>query len=120
MATPLIPPDRTDLFSRVSREIAADLIARPIEIDELRRALVPTAQMVVRRSSGNPFWMQQTEGGTFDPQRFAAIGSIARDYGTTTPLELQALAVKYLAPQKDWSMVVMPQAKPAAAVAGGR
>jgi zinc protease len=54
--------------------------------------------------------MQQTEGGTFDPQRFAAIGSIARDYGTTTPLELQALAVKYLAPQKDWSMVVMPEA----------
>lgn len=111
MAITLIPPDKTDLFFRVSREIAADLIARPIDTDELRRAMVPTAQMVVRRSSGNPFWMQQTEGGTFDPKRFAAINSIARDYGATTPAEIQALAAKYLAPDKDWSLVVLPEAK---------
>jgi len=119
MAITLIPPDKVDLFFTVSREIAADLIARPIDTDELRRALVPTAQMVVRRSSGNPFWMQQTEGGTFDPKRFAAINSIARDYGATTPLELQMLAAKYLAPQKDWSMVVLPEGKPAATTAAG-
>lgn len=111
MAITLIPPDRTELFFRVAKEIAADLIAKPVETDELRRALVPTAQMVVRRSSGNPFWMQQTEGGTFDPKRFAAINSIARDYGATTPQEIQMLAAKYLAPQKDWSMVVLPEAK---------
>ena len=111
MAITLIPPDRTDLFFRVAREIAADLIAKPIETDELRRALVPTAQMVVRRSSGNPFWMQQTEGGTFDPKRFAAINTIARDYGATTPAEIQMLAAKYLAPQKDWSLVVLPEEK---------
>lgn len=117
MALTLISPDRTDLFFRVAREIAADLIAKPIETDELRRALVPTAQMVVRRSSGNPFWMQQTEGGTRDPRRLAAIASIARDYGSTTPQELQALAAKYLAPQKDWAMVVLPEAKAAAAPA---
>ncbi|ODP36712.1 M16 family metallopeptidase [Sphingomonas turrisvirgatae] len=123
MALTLIPPDRTDLFFRVAREIAADLAAKPIDIDELRRAMVPTAQMVVRRSSGNPFWMQQTEGGTRDPRRLAAIASIARDYGATTPQELQALAIKYLAPGKDWSMVVLPEAKaaaPAAAAAPGR
>ncbi|WP_423604823.1 M16 family metallopeptidase [Sphingomonas sp. MS122] len=121
MAITLIPPDRTELFFRVAREIAADLIAKPVDIDELRRALVPTAQMVVRRSSGNPFWMQQTEGGTLDPRRFAAINTIARDYGGTTPAEIQMLAAKYLAPQKDWSLVVVPEAKPAAAnQAGGR
>lgn len=121
MALTLIPPDRTDLFFRVAREIAADLIAKPIEVDELRRALVPTAQMMMRRSTGNPFWMQQTEGGTLDPKRFAGIASLARDYGATTPQDLQALAAKYLAPQKDWSMVVLPDEKPAAAsIAGGK
>lgn len=119
MGITLIPPDKTDLFFRVSREIAADLIARPIEIDELRRALVPTAQMVMRRSTGNPFWMQQTEGGTADPKRIAAIGTIARDYGATTPQEIQMLAAKYLAPQRDWSLVVLPEAKPASAVQAG-
>ncbi|HEY0621997.1 M16 family metallopeptidase [Sphingomonas sp.] len=119
MALTLIPPDRTELFFRVSREIAADLIAKPIDVDELRRALVPTAQMVMRRSTGNPFWMQQTEGGTADPKRIAAIGSIARDYGATTPQEIQALAAKYLAPQKDWSLVVLPETKPAGASQAG-
>jgi len=121
MAITLIPPDRTDLFFRVSREIAADLIAKPIDVDELRRALVPTAQMVVRRSTGNPFWMQQTEGSSADPRRIAAIHTLARDYGATTPQEIQMLAAKYLAPQKDWSLVVLPETKPAgASVAGGR
>ncbi len=111
MAITLIPPEKTELFFRVAKEIAADLIAKPIDTDELRRAMVPTAQMVVRRSSGNPFWMQQTEGSSKDPGRLAAIQTIARDYGGTTPEELQALAAKYLAPQKDWSMVVVPEAK---------
>jgi zinc protease len=119
MAITLIPPDRIDLFFRVAREIAADLVAKPIEMDELRRAMVPTAQMVVRRSSGNPFWMQQTEGGTRDARRLAAIASIARDYGATTPQEIQALAAKYLAPQTDWSLVVLPEEQRETA-AGGR
>lgn len=121
MAITLIPPEKTELFFRVAREIAADLIAKPLDLDELRRALVPTAQMMVRRSTGNPFWMQQTEGGTADPKRYAAINTLARDYGATTPEEIQALAAKYLAPQKDWSLVVLPEAKPgAASQAGGR
>lgn len=120
MALTLIPPDRTELFFRVSREIAADLVAKSLDADELRRALVPTAQMVVRRSSGNPFWMQQTEGGTRDPRRLAAIPGLARDYGATTPQEIQALAAKYLAPGKDWSLVVLPEAKAASAAPAAR
>ncbi|MEG3182253.1 M16 family metallopeptidase [Sphingomonas sp. LT1P40] len=111
MAITMLPPDKTDLFFRIAREIAADLIAKPIDIDELRRAWVPTTQTVSRRATGNPFWMQQTEGGTGDPRRFAAAASIARDYQGITPQELQALAAKYLAPKLDWSMVVVPEGK---------
>ncbi|PKP94793.1 MAG: peptidase M16, partial [Alphaproteobacteria bacterium HGW-Alphaproteobacteria-16] len=120
LALTLLPPDKTDLFIKVAREIAADLIARPVELDELRRALVPTTQMVIRRSSGNPFWMQQTEGGTFDPRRLAAVDTIAFDYGRTSPEEIQALAVKYLGAGKDWTMVVLPEAQATAPAAGGR
>lgn len=120
IALTLLPPDKTDLFLKVAREIAADLVEKPIELDELRRALVPTAQMIARRSSGNPFWMQQTEGGTTDPRRLAAVNTLGPDYGRTGPEELQALAIKYLARDKDWSMVVLPEAKPATPAAGGR
>jgi zinc protease len=120
IALTLLPPDKTDLFFTVVREIAADLVAKPIELDELRRALVPTAQLVSRRSTGNPFWMQQTEGGTTDPRRLAAIQSLGIDYGRTGPEELQALAAKYLLREKDWTMVVLPEETPAAPVAGAR
>ncbi len=120
IALTLLPPDKTDLFLKVAREIAADLVEKPIELDELRRALVPTAQMIARRSSGNPFWMQQTEGGTTDPRRLAAVNTLGPDYGRTGPEELQALAIKYLARDKDWSMVVLPEAKAATPAAGGR
>ncbi|HEV7288992.1 M16 family metallopeptidase [Sphingomonas sp.] len=120
IALTLLPPDKTDLFLTVAREIAADLIAKPIELDELRRALVPTVQLISRRSSGNPFWMQQTEGGTNDPRRLAAVNTLGQDYGRTGPEELQALAIKYLSPEKDWSMVVLPESKAATPAAGAR
>lgn len=120
IALTLLPPDKTDLFIRVAREIAADLVAKPIEPDELRRALVPTAQLVARRSSGNPFWMQQTEGGTTDPRRLAAVTTLATDYTRTDPQELQALAIKYLSAGKDWTMIVLPETGAATPAAGGR
>jgi zinc protease len=108
MAVGLLAPDKTDLFFRLSREIAADLAANPITTDELRRIMAPLSQQIARSSTGNSFWLRELKGGTLDPARVAATDTIARDYGTVTPAELQALAVKYLRPDKDWSFVVLP------------
>ncbi len=111
LAIGMVPPDRTPLFFELVRGIAADLVKTPIPADELDRAKLPVAQMVVRMSSGNMFWMNQTAGGTRDPVRLAAIPSIINDIRNTTPAEMQALAAKYLTPDKDWSMVVLPEKK---------
>lgn len=110
MAMGLLPPDRTDFFFKLARDIAADLVAKPIDQDELDRALTPLKQQLLRRSSGNMFWMQLVEGGSFDPLRIAAVDALPTDYAYTTPAELQTLAVKYLRPEKDWSLVVLPEA----------
>jgi zinc protease len=116
MALGLLPPDKTQLFFDMTRAIAADLVAHPISQDELNRSLEPIRQMLIRRSSGNMFWMQLVEGGSFDPVRIASVESIGRDLIYTTPAELQALAAKYLVPSKDWTMVVVPEkAKPTGA-----
>ena len=114
MAIGMVPPDKTGYFFELARGIAADLVATPIETDELRRALVPVVQYVARLSTGNMFWLSQTEGGSFDPKRLAAVDTIASDLTSITPQELQALAAKYLQPGKDWSMTVLPE-KPALA-----
>ncbi len=124
MALGMVPPDKTGFFFKLARSIAADLVAKPIDADELNRALIPLKQTIIRRSSGNMFWMQLVEGAAYDPARAAAVATIARDYSLTTPAELQALAAKYLRPDKDWSMEVLPQpkaaARPVAHKGGGR
>ncbi|TKD53084.1 M16 family metallopeptidase [Sphingomonas baiyangensis] len=104
-----IAPDKADAFFTIARKIAADLVARPIDADELRRALLPVAQLMMRMSSGNTFWLQQTGGGTTDPRRLAAVNTLAEDIGKVTAADIQALAQKYLAPGRDWSMLVLPE-----------
>ena len=111
MAIGLLPPDKTDFFFDLARGIAADLVANPVSRDELDRALNPLKSLMMRRSSGNMFWMQLMEGGAYDPVRITAVDSLARDFSYATPSEIQALAVKYLVPAKDWSMVVVPEKK---------
>jgi zinc protease len=111
IALGMIPPDKTDYFFKLAREIAADLVAKPIDADELNRALTPLKQQIIRASTGNPFWMKLVEGGSFDPARIAAVDTLAPDIVLTTPAEIQALAAKYLRPEKDWTMVVLPAKK---------
>ncbi|RYD49524.1 MAG: insulinase family protein, partial [Sphingomonadales bacterium] len=111
LALGMVPPDKTDFFFKLSRGIAADLVAKPVEADELDRALTPLKQLLMRQSSGNMFWMRLVEGGTQDPARIEAVNTLAQDLALTTPAEVQALAAKYLVPTKDWTMVVVPEKK---------
>ncbi|MEH3047234.1 hypothetical protein, partial [Sphingomonas adhaesiva] len=58
---------------------------------------------------GNQFWLIQTSGATLDPMRIEASRSIVGDMTGITPASLQAVAVKYLRPDKDWTMAVVPK-----------
>jgi zinc protease len=111
LALGLVPPDKTDFFFTLARGIAADLVAKPIDADELNRALTPLKQQIIRSSSGNMFWMRLVGGGSYDPARIAAVETIGRDYSGVRPEDIQALAVKYLQPDKDWTMKVVPEGK---------
>ncbi|MBX3563441.1 MAG: insulinase family protein [Sphingomonas sp.] len=116
IALGMVPADKTDYFFKLSREIAADLVAKPVDADELERALTPLKQLLMRQSSGNMFWMRLVEGGTRDPARIEAVNTLGQDIALTTPAEIQALAVKYLRPDKDWTLAIVPEAaKPAKA-----
>lgn len=108
IALGMVPPDKTGFFFQLARGIAADLVAKPVDADELNRALTPIKQQLIRQSSGNMFWMRLVEGGSYDPLRIAAVDTLARDVALTSPAEVQALAAKYLQPSKDWTMVVVP------------
>jgi zinc protease len=109
MALGQVPPDKTALFFKLAREIAADLVANPIGEDELQRAKAPMQQYVLRASTGNSFWLNLLGGATYDPRLVLAARSIMADYSGVTSADLQAVAAKYLRPDKDWTMEVVPK-----------
>ncbi len=104
-----VAPDNVDLFFKLSREIAAELVATPVTEDELRRAIGPMMQYLARASSGNQFWLLQVSGGAYDANRLGGARTLVSDYMSITPQTLQATAAKYLRPEKDWTLVVRPK-----------
>ena len=112
VAIGMLPPEKASFFFSLAREIATDLAARPVETDELRRIVAPLGQLILRRSTGNAFWVSVTSGGAGDPQRIDSINTLPEDYALTTPQELQALAAKYLVAQREWTLTVLPEEKP--------
>ena len=111
MAIGQVAPDKVDLFFRLAREIAADLAAKPIDADEFKRTMLPYTQLVIRQSSGNQFWLRELAGAAFDPKRIAATEELGPSIRGITPESLQVTAAKYLRPERDWTLKVVPKGK---------
>ena len=110
MALGQLDPKSLPVFFATADEIAAELIARPVTMDELTRVTEPLRQQFTRASSSSAFFMYQLEGATAEPARFAALRSLLSDFTVTTPERMQALAAKYLRQSKSWRLEVVPQA----------
>jgi hypothetical protein len=50
-------------------------------------------QWITRLSTGNGFYLDQLQGGAFEPRKFPDLTSILRDLSQTTPEAMQALPV---------------------------
>ncbi|MGP7795072.1 M16 family metallopeptidase [Sphingomonas sp. CLY1604] len=109
MAISQVAPANVPLFFRLSREIAADLAKNPVSADELARIKGPLQQYYARASTSSLFWLRELSGGAYDERRFDAIRHLGRDFGDVTPDVLQATAAKYLVPEKDWTLAVLPK-----------
>ncbi|WP_066765860.1 M16 family metallopeptidase [Sphingobium sp. CCH11-B1] len=109
LVTSQVRPDRIAYFYDVVKKTAEDLAKTPVSDDELQRAVAPMRQLLMRASTGNAFWMSQMEGATQDPRYVDAMKAMSEDLLSVTPAQLQALAAKYLIPQKSWSAVALPQ-----------
>ncbi|WP_093333244.1 M16 family metallopeptidase [Sphingomonas rubra] len=110
-----VTPENVPLFFRLAREIAADLAAKPVGADELARIVTPIHQQLLRASTSSQFWLSQWGGGAYDPRRITAVRTIGADVLGATPADIQALAARYLRPDKDWTLAVVPKAKVPAA-----
>jgi len=107
-----IKPEKLAAFGAIVHDIARDLATTPVSDDELQRILAPMRQLLGRASTGNAFWMAQTEGATRDPNVLPALATFGGDLLGTTAADIQALARKYLIEDKSWSVIVLSKGTP--------
>ncbi len=111
----LTPGDIPAFYAEVD-EIVADLAVNGPTEDELARVIEPMRQYIFRAQTGHTFWLNQVQGGTFDPYRVAQLPSLAADYILASREEMQALAQRYLLGHGGFRVVVLPRQ---AGVGGG-
>ena len=102
-------PEALAGFLRDAQSIAADLAARPIDADELRRALQPRLESIQRQRNLNLWWVNALARIQTKPEVATSIETMLADYGAITPAELQAAARQYLAGNRAIRVVIVPR-----------
>lgn len=105
-----VAPEDVGNFLAASRAIARDLATTEISADEFARALDPARQFYQRAFSGNTFLLRTLAGAANDPARFVALRAIPRSLDAMNPSRLREAARRYLTPEAEWSVVVLPEA----------
>lgn len=103
-------PEALAGFLRDAEAIVADLRDRPIEADELQRALRPRVENIQRQRAGNAWWLGNLAGVQEDPRVAPSVANGIEEYQAITPADLQAAARTFLEPGRAWKLVVVPQA----------
>ncbi len=105
-------PEDSALVASSARAIAAELATTPVSADELQRAVEPIVEQLLRASSGNVFWMRETEGASRDPRIFLSLRSYLNDLRSVTAADVQALARRFLGGQSAVSLIILPDGSP--------
>ena len=111
-------PDKLPAFYQAVDRIVADLQAKPISMDELNRARRPLVESTTRAMNTNFWWASElmyiVDRPWYVPQTLT-FNAMAE---AMTPADIQALARKYLRPERAWKAEVVPQTQTAAASGG--
>ena len=115
-ASAVVAPDKVDEVQAAIDAAVARLRSAPIEADLLARARNPLLENADRQQRENGAWIGLVTRAQADPTRLERlIGQRAR-LAAITPAQLQALAVKYLTPQHQLQVRIIPAPKPSLAV----
>jgi zinc protease len=115
LAIAQLPPEQVPAFFAAADSIARDLASTGPTADELARVTEPMRQYLLRAENAYSFWQTRIEGSSFDRTRLATLPSMERDYTQVTPQEIQALAARYLTPERGFRVEVVPERREAVA-----
>lgn len=89
------------------------LAAAPVDADVLQRARAPMLERIDNALKTNGGWMALAERAQTEPERLARARSARARLERLTAVDLQALARRYLSPDKAVQVLVLPDGAPA-------
>ena len=98
-ASAVVAPDKIDEVRAAIDEAVAQLRSAPISADLLARARNSKLESADRMPRENGAWTGLVARAQTDPARLDRLLGLRARIAAVTPAQLQALAVKYLAPQ---------------------
>ncbi|MEP7210338.1 MAG: insulinase family protein [Alphaproteobacteria bacterium] len=115
------PPDAVDSVITTVEQIAAELTLHDVTADEFKRAMVPEREAERAAVKQNMAWINILGGVQTDPRGLNFVRSIEADYAAMTPASIRETAKRWLKPETEWKVKVVPEgsvkaapAKPAA------
>ena len=102
-------PEALAGFLRDAQSIVADLRDRPVDQDELQRALRPRIEGLQRNMNGNAWWLANLADIQDDPRVATSLASLIADYRSITPADLQRAARQYLRDGAAYRIVIVPR-----------
>ncbi len=109
----LVTPENIGPFFAAAEAIAADLVANPIDQDELDRARRPAIEAQRQAQAGNAWWLSELSDITVRPADVANITTAISGLETVTPADIQAMAARILRPETAWKAEVVSEQAPA-------
>lgn len=104
-----VAPDQAEKVAAAVKKIAADLAAKGISADELRRVRDPVLNSIRDMRQSNSYWLDSVlTGCTRYPQQLEWSRTIETDYASITVKDIDSLAEKYLDNSKAAVFIALP------------
>jgi len=105
----IVAPDQAALIAETIRAISYDLSTHGVTEDELKRAKQPVLTSIKQSIRTNPYWLMSVLANCQEePERLEWSRSRLKDIESATKPEIDALAKRYLSPDKAFQAIVRP------------
>jgi zinc protease len=104
-----VAPDQASLIAETIKSISYELSTKGITQDELNRAKLPILTSIKESKRTNMYWLMTVLANCQEyPDRLESSRTRQSDYESVTKDEIDALAKRYLSPDKAFQVIVRP------------
>jgi zinc protease len=103
------PPEAIDGVIATVEKIAAELTRTEVSADEFKRAIAPQLESERSMLKYNLAWVNILGGAQTDSRGLDFVRSMEADYAAMTPASIRDTAKRWLKPETEWKVKVVPE-----------